>query len=28
MLSPVREGAAVQDGASCIMDGPLRLGMP
>jgi hypothetical protein len=28
MLSPGREGAAVQDSASCVMDGPLRLGMP
>ena len=28
MLSPGREGAAVQDSASCVMDGPLRRGMP
>jgi hypothetical protein len=28
MLSPGREGAAVQDGAAGVMDGPPRLGMP
>jgi len=28
MLSPGREGAAVQDSAACVMDGPLRRGMP
>jgi hypothetical protein len=27
MLSPVWEGAAVQDGASCVMNGPPRRGM-
>jgi hypothetical protein len=28
MLSPGREGAAVQDSAAGVMDGPLRLDMP